>query len=251
MLPDVIPLFLALSGVALIAFMRGAFGGGFAIVGIPLLSLSLDPIAAGALLAPLFIVIDLFALRYWKPSTRSKPDLKLLLPMLLLGIAAGTVLMRVLDRHVIEIAMALITLLFAGLWFTGGGEVRMQPRRPAKGLLAGFCSGITTMVAHAGGPPLAMYLLPLGLPKMVMAGTTSLFFTVANAVKAGPWLWLARPGMDVWILMAFCLPVIPVAIWAGWRLHERLDQRQLYRICYGLLVVTACKLLWDGVSGLI
>jgi hypothetical protein len=28
-----------------------------------------------------------------------------------------------------------------------------------------------------------------------------------------------------------------------------LDQRQIYRACYGLLVVTALKLMWDGVSG--
>lgn len=35
----------------------------------------------------------------------------------------------------------------------------------------------------------------------------------------------------------------------GWRLHGSLDQRQIYRVCYVLLVVTAVKLLWDGVSG--
>jgi len=31
--------------------------------------------------------------------------------------------------------------------------------------------------------------------------------------------------------------------------HGTLDQRQIYRTCYGLLVVTALKLLWDGVTG--
>jgi hypothetical protein len=41
----------------------------------------------------------------------------------------------------------------------------------------------------------------------------------------------------------------PAGVWLGWRLHGSLDQRQVYRICYGLLVVTALKLLWDGVSG--
>ena len=44
---------LALSGVFLIAFMKGSFGGGFAIVGIPLLALVMDPLTAGALLARL------------------------------------------------------------------------------------------------------------------------------------------------------------------------------------------------------
>ncbi|MFJ1256873.1 hypothetical protein [Cupriavidus sp. CuC1] len=35
------------AGVLLICFMKGTFGGGFAIVGIPLLSLVMDPVAAG------------------------------------------------------------------------------------------------------------------------------------------------------------------------------------------------------------
>ena len=70
----------AFAGVSLICFMKGAFGGGFSIVGIPLLSFVMDPVTAGGLLAPLFIAMDLFALLYWKPSTWSKPDLVLLLP---------------------------------------------------------------------------------------------------------------------------------------------------------------------------
>jgi hypothetical protein len=69
--------------------MKGAFGGGFSIIGIPLLSIVMDPVTAGGLLAPLFIVMDLFALRYWKPSTRSKPDLVLLVPGVVVGIGLG------------------------------------------------------------------------------------------------------------------------------------------------------------------
>lgn len=49
--------------------------------------------------------------------------------------------------------------------------------------------------------------------------------------------------------MALCLPVVPLGVWTGWRLHRRLDQVQLYRVCYGLLVITSLKLLWDGVAG--
>lgn len=239
----------AFAGVFLISFMRGAFGGGFAIIGIPLLSLVMDPVTAGGLLAPLFIAMDLVALRYWKPSTWSKPDLVLLLPGLLIGIGIGYLLFRILDHRAIAIMMAAITLIFVGLWFAAGAKVTIRPRSSPKAVTAGFASGITTMVAHSGGPPLAMYLLPLGLSKEIYAGTTSLFFTVGNAVKAVPWLLLVRPTAPVWILMAACLPVIPAGIWLGWRLHGRLDQRQLYRACYGLLIVTALKLLWDGFSG--
>lgn len=236
-------------GVFLICFMKGAFGGGFSIVGIPLLSLVMDPVTAGGLLAPLFIAMDLFALRYWKPSTWSKPDLVLLLPGLVIGIGLGYLLFRVLDHRAVALVMAVVTLIFVGLWFFGDPKVIIAPRSTPKAVAAGLASGVTTMVAHSGGPPLAMYLLPLGLTKEVYAGTTSLFFTVGNATKAVPWLLLTRPSGNEWIVMAICLFAIPTGVWLGWRLHGRLDQQQVFRACYGLLVVTALKLLWDGVSG--
>jgi uncharacterized membrane protein YfcA len=238
-----------LAAVFLIAFMRGAFGGGFAIVGIPLLSLVMDPLTAGALLAPLFVAADVAAIRYWKPSTWSKPDLAILVPSLIVGICLGYLALSVLDARAVAIVVALITLTFAGLWFRGGGRVTVRPRSVPKGIAAGLGAGVTSMVAHSGGPPLAMYLLPLGMSKELYAGTTSMFFTVANTTKAVPWLLLADLDSAAWTLMAISLPAVPAGVWAGWRLHQRLDQARLYRACYGLLIVTALKLLWDGVSG--
>src|ERR1044072_9569463 len=93
-IPDLVLLSLAFAAVLLISFMKGAFGGGFAIVGIPLLSLAMDPIAAGALLAPLFVVMDVTALRYWRPNTWSRADLVMLLPALVIGIGLGYFALR-------------------------------------------------------------------------------------------------------------------------------------------------------------
>jgi len=242
-------LLVAATGVFVIGFMKGAFGGGFAIIGIPFLALVMDPIAAGALLAPLFIAMDLFALRYWKPATWSRPDLSILLPAQLVGIAIGFFVLRDLDRHAIEIVMAVVTLTFAILWLRSGAAISARPRSPVAALLAGGAAGVTTMVAHSGGPPLAMYLLPLGLPKQIYAGTTSLFFTAGHFIKVGPWLVIGQPSWTLFIMMLLGLPVVVAAVWTGWQLHQRLDQVQLYRACYALLFVTALKLLWDGASG--
>src|SRR5215475_7914307 len=122
----------AFAAVFLIGFMRGAFGGGFGIVGIPLLSLVMDPVTAGGLLAPLFIATDLYSLRYWKPSTWSKPDLKLLLPGLVVGIGLGYLLFRVLDHRAVAIMMAVVTVMFVALWLFGGPEVPLRPRSARK-----------------------------------------------------------------------------------------------------------------------
>lgn len=248
-MPDPLSLLIVALGVFLIAFMHGAFGGGFAIIGIPLLSLAMDPITAGAVLAPLFIAMSACALWYWRPRTWSKSDLAALVPAQVVGIGIGYILLTVLDRRLVAIVMAVITLAFAAFWLVGSGRIEPRPRSIAKALIAGVASGVTTMIAHSGGPPLAMYLLPLGLAKQVYAGTTSLFFTIGNIIKAGPWLLLAQPTRPMWLLMGLCLPFVPLGVWSGYRLHERLDQLQLYRACYGLLVITALKLLWDGVRG--
>jgi uncharacterized protein len=248
-MPDLSLLLVAALGVFLIAFMKGAFGGGLAIIGIPVLSLVMDPITAGALLAPLFVLMDAVALYYWRPKTWSRIDLMLLVPALALGTGLGFLLMKVVDQHTFAIIIAFITLIFTGLWFRGGGEIVQRPRSKVKALVAGTASGVTSMVAHSGGPPVAMYLLPLGLSKAVYAGTSSSFFAAGNLMKAAPWLMLAKPTAELWTLMLWCLPLIPLGVWSGYRLHEKLDQKQLYRLCYALLTVTAVKLLWDGLGG--
>jgi len=129
---------IAFAGVFLICFMKGAFGGGFSIVGIPLLSIVMDPVTAGGLLAPLFIAMDLFALRYWKPSTWSKPDLLLLLPGLVSGIGFGYLVFRFLDHRAIAIVMAVVTLIFVGLWLAAGAEVAIRRRSTPKAITAGL-----------------------------------------------------------------------------------------------------------------
>ena len=235
--------------IFLITFMKGMFGGGFAIVGIPLMALVMDPIAAGVLLALVLCLSDIVVLRYWRPSTWSLPDLKLLLPGQLFGIGAGFMIMRVADPHLVAVVMALVTLWFAGLWFAGGGQIRTQQRSGVKGVSAGVASGVGSMIAHSGGPPVAMYLLPLGLSKGEYAGTTFVFFIVGNLLKAGPWLALVELDRQFWTLLMMTVPVIVLGVWSGWRMHDRLDQVQLYRACYALLIAVALKLLWDGARG--
>lgn len=236
-------------GIFLIAFLKGAFGGGFALIGIPLLSLAMDPITAGTLIAPLFIPMDLVALRYWRPSTWSKPDLAMLVPAMITGIVLGAFLIAVLDPRLVAIVMALTTLAFTAYWLAGGQRIEERPRSWPLASLAGIASGITSMIAHAGGPPLAMYLLRLGLRKDLYAGTTNIYFTCANVTKIWPWLFIGRPDATLWTMMALCLPAAVIGVWAGWKFHHRLDQQRMYAWCYALLVVTSIKLLWDGVSG--
>lgn len=235
--------------VFLIALFKGAFGAGMAIVGIPIMALAMDPISAGAIIAPLFIPMDLIALRLYPPRTWSMPDLKVLVPSCAAGIAFGYWTMSVLDQRIVTIIIGVVSLGFAVNWFIGGQVVTKMSRKTGWGILAGSCSGIATMVAHSGSPPLTVYLLRLGLAKDVYIGTVTIYFAIGNFLKLWPWLLLGRPTAAMWTMMALCVPTALLGVWGGWIANRRLDQRRLYQACYAVLVVTSCKLLWDGLRG--
>ncbi|PJE30558.1 Sulfite exporter TauE/SafE [Pseudooceanicola marinus] len=249
-LPDLAAVLVTLAAAGMIAFVKGAFGGGFALIGIPLMSLAMDPLTAGVVLAPLFLTMDLFGLRYWSPSTWSRQDASWLVPGVLAGTLLGTVLLGVLPEPAVAILVGGIALIFTGLWLRGGRRTGHRGFSAPGALLSGLGCGTTSMVAHAGGPPLAMYMLPRDLPTRLYAGTTSIVFTAANLFKLVPWMLVAPPGASELILMAAAVPVIPLALWLGHRLHGRMDARRLYAICYALVALAAVKLLWDGITGL-
>jgi uncharacterized protein len=233
----------------LMAAAKGAFGGGLAIIGVPMLSLVMDPISAAITVAPLVLFMDLFAVRAFPPSTWSRPDLGWLSLGLIAGLVLGWVFFTRVDPRLVVLAIALTTLAFTLRWFLRDRVVPPLPHgvRPARALGLATLSGFTTFIAHAGGPPVAMYLLGRNLDKAVYAGTTVAVFMLGNLLKVGPYLHL---GLDRPLALAAALvfaPVAPLGIWVGKALHDRLDQKRLYLWCYTLLLLAGLKLLWDAV----
>jgi uncharacterized protein len=249
------PLFMTvgLFTAGLMAFSKGAFGGGLAILGVPLLSFVMDPISAAIVVAPLICFMDMFTLRSFGPSTWSLADLVWLVPGLLIGLGVGWIFFQEVDPRIVSLAIALITLAFTAHWFLHGrlaAPSNMAVSAPVA-IVAGSLSGFTTFVAHAGGPPIAMYLLRRGLDKSLYTGTTVLFFTLGNLLKLGPYLVLAQARPLTMASAVVLAPVVPISVWAGIWLHKRLDAAQLFFWCYVLLGLGALKMAYDAVRALI
>jgi uncharacterized membrane protein YfcA len=252
MLADPLLYLVGLPTVFLMAASKGAFGGGLAILGVPLLSLTMSPIEAAIVVAPLVSLMDAFALGSFGPKTWSRPDLSWLVPGLLAGIAAGYAFFAYVDPRFVHLGIAAIALAFTADFFlrTRGAPAAERPASPALALLAGTVSGFTTFVAHAGGPPVAMYLLRRGLHKSIYAGTTLAIFTLGNLVKLVPYGILIWAQPRTLAVAAVLSPAVPLGVWAGQWLHHRLDQQRLFFWCYLLLAAAGAKLLFDAVRSL-
>jgi uncharacterized membrane protein YfcA len=248
------PLFYAagLTATFLMAFAKGAFGGGLAILGIPLLALAAPPLDAAIIVAPLVSFMDVFAMGAFGPKHWSKPDLKWLLPALVVGVGLGWLVFVLVDARWVALTIAAVTLAFTAQWFLKGRRAPPSNKPPSFPLatLAGLASGFTTFIAHAGGPPVAMYLLRRGLDKTSYAATTVAVFTLGNMVKLVPYLALgfARPHA-LWAALALA-PIVPFGVWAGQAAHHRLSQQRLFFWCYVLLTAAALKLLYDSAKAL-
>lgn len=241
----------AFATIFLISFLKGGFGGGFATLGIPFLAFVMSPLDAAIMMAPLVAFMDVFTLNSFRRATWSLPDLKVLLPALLIGLGIGFVAFVYVDQHLIELIIAAITLIFTLRWFIGGGKSHGSPLTATWGaaLPWGAMAGFTTFVAHSGGPPLQIYLLRRGLDKTIYAGTSAVFFAAGNLMKLPPYLYIAGSTPHLMWTALILSPSVPLGVWLGRKFHDRLDGPQLFKLCYVLLFLAGLKLAYDGIRG--
>ncbi|MCH8197312.1 MAG: sulfite exporter TauE/SafE family protein, partial [Proteobacteria bacterium] len=112
-------------------------------------------------------------------------------------------------------------------------------------------SGFTSFLAHAGGPPVNVYLLPQRMDMTLFVGTKVVFFIIVNFVKLIPYAWLGQLHAGNLATSLVLIPLAPVGVGLGLWLHRRIDNELFYRICYVILFLVGIRLLYDGVSDLI
>ncbi len=246
------PVFYAIAVPSLLAvgIAKGGFGGGVGLIGVPLLALAVPLVQAAAIMLPILCLMDVFALWAYRHDW-SRAHVRALLPPALVGIAVGGFAFSVLDEAGIRgivgiVAIAFSTQYWVGLWRRGG--VERPPTRPRsyQEVMWGALSGFTSTVAHAGGPPMSVYLLPLRLAPSTYVGTSVVLFFAINYAKLVPYAWLGQLHAGNLLTSLLLAPVAPLGIWLGRWLHARVDETLFYRICWALLLVAGAKLVWDG-----
>jgi uncharacterized membrane protein YfcA len=240
--------FAAVSAVLLAGISKGGFGSAFGGIGVPLMALAVSPLEAAAILLPIHCLMDLAGLRIYFGKW-DLPNLKLMLPGGLLGIAIGTLTAGLFNEASIQLLVGAIAIMFTlNHWF--GFASRQGPSGPSavKGTLWSIVSGFTSFVAHAGGPPAQMYLLPQRLDKVAYVATLNLFFMTHNAVKVVPYFWLGQLSTTTLSTSLLLAPLAPIGVWAGLWLHRRVNHTWFYRIGQTCLLLTGLHLVYRGLA---
>jgi len=256
---------------------KAGFGSGVGIMAVPLMAVAIGADRMLGVLLPVLVVGDMFAVVHYV-RTRDGRNLLVLLSGCAGGVACGAVVLgwfraqgggeRLLDGSVGGLC---ILFVVARVWLTsrrarkeaaGSAETESDaapspapsPKayRPAAwhGVLAGLAAGLTSTLAHAAGPMVAMFLLSQRMGKRVFVGTSAWFFLGCNMMKIPVYLLGNRPVItgDTLAFLPYLAPMVVVGTLLGAWMNRRIPARAFSVAVYLLVLATGAKLVWGALA---
>ncbi|WP_241665565.1 sulfite exporter TauE/SafE family protein [Teichococcus oryzae] len=246
------PWFYALAVPALLitGISKGGFASGGGNLSVPAMALLIPAPQAAAIALPILCAMDIAGLRAWW-GRWNRREMRVILPGGLFGILIGAFAFGVMTDQAIKLMVGGIALAFLArsLWLgRHGASPAPAAHSAARGGFWSAVSGFTSTIAHAGGPPLAVYLYPLRMERAQLAATTVVFFGTVNYVKLLPYALLGQLSLSNLLTSLVLLPLAPVGVRLGVWMQRRISDRLFYRVIYVLLGATGLKLVADGLG---
>ena len=95
------------------------------------------------------------------------------------------------------------------------------------------------------------YLMPKKIDKTIQVGSLSFYFLIVNYVKLPQYIAVGQFTSQVLGAALVLAPFIPIGVWLGLKLHDKLSQKAFQQTCYVLMLVMGTKLLWESLPTLI
>ena len=246
MITDPLFYFFAVPAILIFGIAKGGFGNAIGVVAVPLMALAVSPLQAAAILLPILCVMDVFAIRkFWRQWDVT--NIVIMLPAGCVGVLVGSLTFSYLNEGHVRLLIGLLALIFAlNFWLKSPGSIQKEPDY-IKGSFWSVIGGFTSFGIHSGGPPVNIYLLPQKLHPKVFMGTCAMFFWITNYVKLIPYFILGQLDSQNLQTSLVLLPLAPIGVGFGYYLHTRVSAQKFYNIFNFFLIITGCKLTYDGI----
>ena len=246
MITDPLFYFFAVPAILIFGIAKGGFGNAIGVVAVPLMALAVSPLQAAAILLPILCVMDVFAIRkFWRQWDVT--NTVIMLPAGCVGVLVGSLTFSYLNEGHVRLLIGLLALIFAlNFWLKSPGSIQKEPDY-IKGSFWSVIGGFTSFGIHSGGPPVNIYLLPQKLHPKVFMGTCAMFFWITNYVKLIPYFILGQLDSQNLQTSLVLLPLAPIGVGFGYYLHTRVSTQKFYNIFNFFLIITGCKLTYDGI----
>jgi uncharacterized membrane protein YfcA len=249
--------------IFLIGVTKSGFGAGVGLMIVPMTTIAMGHTSRGSeaalgLMLPLLIAGDLFAVwqyrRLFTRGSQAVDVLRRLFPGMVVGVVIGGVILNWLHSRAnlvgaliqIEIGLESIGLVALHWWRQYRGiQTKLMPEPWRSHLIGGF-SAISSTLAHAAGPIVVMYLLPLRMDRQLFVGSCALYFFVLNTSKLpayqGSRMFEHAP---VTFSLKF-LPLVAAGAVAGLWLNKKLSDKVFTAVVYFITFCLGWYVLFEG-----
>jgi hypothetical protein len=188
-------------------------------------------------------------------NARARAVLLRLMPGTAVGVVLGGLLLWTLHKQVelvgalmrIEIGLEAIFLVSLHWWRIYRGIPQRLMPEPWRSHLTGAFSAVSSTLAHAAGPIIAMYMLPLRLDRRLYVATSAMFFFFLNTAKL-PAYYASGQFAQAKISTTFLfLPLVVLGAIAGRLINRRLSDLWFTRIVYIVTFALGWYILADGI----
>ena len=238
---------IAVPAVLVTGISKGGFGSGLGVLAVPAMALVVSPVQAAGVMLPILCVMDAVGIWNYRRSW-DLPNMKIMVPAAVIGIVVGTLMFDYMNEQAIRLLIGSIALIFALDHWVGRRQAEPAGTSVIKGGFWSAVAGFTSFVAHAGGPPMSVYLLPQRLDRALFVGTTVVFFTAVNYAKLLPYWWLGQLEAGNLMTSLVLMPLAPIGVWLGIWLRDKISPPIFYETCYVFLAIVGAKLVWDGLA---
>lgn len=232
---------------------KGGFGSGAAFAAAPALALVMEPEVAIGLMLPLLMLMDVTGVYfYWKKWIKSAAFVLIIggIP----GVIFGAIFFLYANPDILKGMIGLIALLFVlNSFFVSRNYYKFSYSLPYQisGYFWGTLSGFASCISHAGGPPVAIYLLSKNISKTEYQAITILVFWVINLVKLVPFLYFGLISYETLRVSLWFLPVALLGTWIGVKMHILVSEKNFYILVNLILFFAGVKLLYESCRGLV
>lgn len=246
--------------VLLIGVTKSGFGAGVGLMVVPMIALAMKHIpgrgseATLGLMLPLLVAGDLIAVWQYRHLFSMK-IVRHLLPGTLVGVVLGGLLLLWFDKQgagvigaLIRIEIGIESILLVGLhwWRMYRGVPHNLMPEPARSHLTGGFAGVSSTLAHAAGPIVATYLLPLQLDRQRFVGTCAIYFFLLNTAKLPVYWWAGQFARAELPFTSRFAPLLIVGALLGLWVNRKINDKVFSRIVYAVTFVLGWYVLIDG-----
>lgn len=239
---------LALIAVAGAGIVTGLTGFGFALVSVPLLLLVMPP---SSVVTTALIIGSLTSSANALTARRhvEKKLLWVLLPSAMVGMVAGSYVLRWCDPVVLKLTAAGLVILFTVLL-----AVRRRPRghpsRVAEALV-GTASGVLTTSVGLSGPPVVLLMAAVLPDKHRSRATLAAYFALISPLGLATLLLQGSTPPRAWATAAILAPVALLGRAAGSRLHRHTSPVAFRALTLGITLAAGIGGMASALSALL